>query len=212
MFNKLALAGAFTILSTLSANALSLSVVAADCDPNASNMPGASAMIACSNDTNRNDSSAINLGAADGNFFSLGLSTDTTQTYGGGVLLRIDPAFTGPAMIVEVTTPSNHIEAAEVFVSNSTDRSSFQSVGYVNNGYGGNVAAQNTLQISGNWTYIAFFDVSRQEGANIGGLNGTASVDGFDLDSITVTAVPLPAGALLLGTAIGALLMRRRTA
>ena len=87
---------------------LSLSVVEAECDPAFGPVgPGALACGASpdANGIDRTDSSNVNLGAADGQFFSLGLSDDQSRMgYGGGILLEISPAFTGPAMSLRSQT------------------------------------------------------------------------------------------------------------
>ena len=188
---------------------LSMSVVGAECDSTLAPI-GPGGVLACgaapdANGIDRTDSSNVNLGAADGQFFSLGLSDDPArQGYGGGILLEISPAFTGPAMVFEVTNPSNHWEAAEVFVS--ADSNTFHSMGIVTNGKGGSEAAINTVAIAGVWKYIAIVDYS------LGYYGASGSEDGFDLDAITVSAVPVPAGVLLLGTALAGLGVARRKA
>jgi len=198
-------AGLFTAWTGM-ASALSLSVVAADCDPNVN---GAVAnytpfTLDCGTTTDRQDSGNVNLGAPDGEFYSLGLDANGGG-FGGLLILEIDPAFTGTAMIFEVTNPSNHLEAANVFVSNTLDAVAGFFVGSVDNGNGGSVAPSTTVNIAGGpWTYLWLQDTSRE----VYGASG--SEDGFDIDSITLTAVPLPAGVLLLGTALAGLGVARR--
>lgn len=194
--------------TTLSANAISIVSASAICDPTTT-APFVLTGAVCATDPSRTDLSAVNLGAADGNFFSLGVSA--TTGYGGYAIFELSPAFTGPAMVVEVTNPSNHLEAANVYVANSLSELNAKylasdTVGTVDNGMGGNTTANNTVTFTGVYSYIMFEDVSSLM------YSTTGSQDGFDLDSFTVTPVPLPLGALLLGTAIlGLGASRRRT-
>ncbi|MBE9636307.1 VPLPA-CTERM sorting domain-containing protein [Salipiger pacificus] len=118
---------------------------------------------------------------------------------------EIAPAFTGSAMIFEVTNPSNHYEAAQVFVSSALNWAEAQFMGTVDNGDGGNSTPTTTVNITGGpWSYLWLIDFSR------GLYNTTASVDGFDVDSIKLSPVPLPAGGLLLMGALGAFGFARR--
>ena len=206
------LASGLFVASAISAHAvvvppsMSMTVAAADCDPSNSSVVGfglvcGDAPDATGND--RTDSGNVNLGAADGAFYSLGLDANG-GLYGGIIIMEISPAFTGPAMIVEVTNPSNHWEAARVYVSN--DGVGFMDVGLVTNGKGGSEAAINTVSINGVWNYLALQDES------VATYGASGSVDGFDLDAITVAPVPVPAGALLLGTALAGFGLTRRKA
>ena len=205
---KLLAAAAATTMFGAAANAATITPVLADCDAGLSNTPAAEASVMCGG-AGRADASAVNLGAPDGAFYSLGI--DFADGLGGGAVFAIDPMFTGPAAVVEVTfTPSPHAEAAEVSVAladafGNFDASTLQSVGFVDNGEGGLVAPTTSVSFSGYWNFIVFQDVSAMY------YPGTSSEDGFDIDSVSVTTVPLPAGALLLGGALAGLgAMRRR--
>lgn len=205
-FNILAAAAA-TLFIGAAAEAATITPVFADCDAGVTNWNGAG--VACGG-AGRSDASAVNLGAGDGVFYSIGLGTSGTP---GVAVFEIDPMFTGPAVIVEVTyTPSPHAEAADVFVARSDafgnlDASTMTHIGYVDNGNGGLVAPKTTLSFTGYWNFIAFQDASEFY------YPGTSTADGFDLDSISVTTVPLPAGVMLLGGAVAGLgaLRRRKT-
>ena len=203
-------ATAATIFIGAAANAATITPVAADCDAGVANSPVYDASIMCGG-AGRSDASAVNLGAPDGDFYSLGI--DLVDGQGGAAIFEIDPMFTGPAVTVEVTyTPSPHAEAARVFVLladafGAPDIGSRQAVGVVHNGEGGLTAPQTTVNFTGYWNFIAFQDISKQYYPN------TASTDGFDIDSVSVTTVPLPAGVLLLGGAVAGLgALRRRKA
>ena len=210
---KAALAGAAMLASVTSAHALSIVDAAGSCDLTDNIIGGAFLPIVshCGVSSDRTDIDAVNLGAADGEFFSLGLIGGATL--GGLAVFEISPAFTGPAMVVEVTNPSNHWEAADIYVGTDFDDLvdnflTISSAGRVNNGKGGTETATNTVTITGVYNFILFEDASIAEYGSTG--NGTE--DGFDLDSFTVTPVPLPAGALLLGAALVGLGATRRRA
>jgi len=194
-----AAAAGFFAASAISASALPMTVLSSDCeDPADAALIG----IACGVSSDRMDPNAVNLGDADGDFFSLGLGTDGSGI-GGGILLEIDPAFTGPAILFEVTSPSNHFEAADVYVSNELIGANSVFVGTVFNSLNG-PSASNMVEIAGSWRYIGIVDVTAREFAS------TGSEDGFDLDAVKVSVVPVPAGVLLLGTALAGLGLSRR--
>ncbi|WP_375688047.1 VPLPA-CTERM sorting domain-containing protein [Pseudooceanicola sp. LIPI14-2-Ac024] len=216
---KATMAAAALTLFASAASALTITTAAANCDPNAQASalhPGFAdfAQFACGTSAARQDIDNVNLGAADGKFFSLGLAPSYFN-FGGTAVFEISPSFTGPSTVVEVTnTPSNHWEAAAVFVANSLSEL-FSAlldgdyVGIVNNGKGGTEAAITTVNFSGTYSWIAFADVSHDYYGDASA--GNRSQDGFDLDSFTVSAVPVPAGGLLLISALaGAGFLRRR--
>ncbi len=131
------------------------------------------------------------LGAVDGKFLSLGLGGDATFSFG--------QKFGSPAAVFEVTLGSvrSHIETADVFgIIGGIET----LIGQVTNAIGGG-----SFAFTGLFTQIKFVDTSP-----IGG----GSTDGFDIDAIKVSSVPLPAGGLLLLSGLGgiAALRRRRKA
>ena len=213
LLSTAALGAAFVVSSAISASALTIVAASATCDAS-SPIPASFATFTtqCATDPSRNDAGAVNIGAADGNFFSLGIN-QTPGGFGGAAIFEISPAFTGPAMVVEVTNPSNHKEAAEVFVANDlvelqTKYFAGDFAGIVDNGEGGATTANTTITITGVYKYIMFADLSHV----YYGVAGNGTQDGFDLDAFTVTPVPLPAGVLLLGTALAGLGLSRRRA
>ncbi len=200
MKKTLGIATAMFFGATAASQAATLTVVSADCDPTEAATGHAGSGLSCSSDPARTDADAVNLGAGDGDFYSLGLE--------GGVLFQLDTDFTGPSMVVEVTNGgTNHREAAEVY--GSVDGVNFDLLGTVTNQNGGaTVGGATSLNFSGVYAFLGFLDISQSYFA---GLGGTGSTDGFDLDAFTVTEVsevPLPAafplfiaGALGLGGA-----------
>ncbi len=147
------------------------------------------------------------LGAPDSKFLSLG--------FGGYAVFSFGTDFTSPGNVVEVTfDTSNYDEHADIYVGNSyagtgdvNDLSSFDFVASV-----ANTAAQGstggfTFSFPGQYTYLAILDRTLLRGTSSASLNG----DGFDIDSVSVNAVPVPAaGVLLLGALGGLGVMRRR--
>ena len=191
---SLGLATGLLFATAMTASAITFDVVAADCDPNlgaVTGVPTAGVNPGCGL-AGRDDSGAVNPGAGDytgslGTFYSIGL--------GGGIIIEVSPVFREGATIVEVTNAgSDHAESADVYVGNVADIGSMTYVGTVNNGVVG--AEVTTVDVSiagtGPWSYIALVDVSV----------GPPSVDGYDLDAISVAAVPVPASVLLLGAAV----------
>lgn len=141
--------------------------------------------------------------SGNGSFFSLGLN--------GTLVAKFDTAFTGTAMVVEVTNVgSPQREAAEVFGSN--DGMAFTSLGFVTNQTApGSMQNPGSLTFAGSYSFLGFRDVS----ASFFGRPNNSG-DGYDIDSIAVSQVapvPLPAaGLLLLGGLAGLGALRKRRA
>lgn len=204
----MSLAGAALLASVISAQAATtLTVVGAECATDApTTITGVTPKsLVCGTEADRMVSANANLGSPDGSFYSLGLAEDKSVDTGGTIAFEIAPAFAGSAMIFEVTNPSKHFEAAKVFVSTILDFATATFMGTVDNGDGGVNAPNSTVSITGGpWSYLWLVDYSR------GYYGKTASVDGFDVDSIKLSPVPLPAGGLLLLGALGAFGFSRR--
>ena len=135
-------------------------------------------------------------GAADGKFYSLGLGGTATFTFAPAHLIG------SPGNVVEITNGvrDGHVESiaiygilgmVETFLGNVT-----------------NTALSTAFTFTGSYTALKFVDTSVATASQI-----AKGRDGFDIDSITVAAVPLPAGGLLLLGALGGIAgLRRRKA
>lgn len=129
------------------------------------------------------------LGAADGaanpqfGFYSIGNGGDLTVSFG--------QTFTGPGLIFEITggTVSSYNESVDVYASVDNSAGSYSLVGQITN-----LAAQGggTVVFSNNgpFSFLKLVDTSTQTG------------DGFDVDAIGVSQVPVPAAAWLFGSAL----------
>lgn len=146
-------------------------------------------------DDNRDDVSAIEFNTpAVGNFYSLGLN--------GSVVFEITPAFTGAGMIAEVTNPSSHYEAVDIF--GSIDGAGWTLIDTLKNNTGSPSVTAASFFVSAVYSYIGFVDATGRE------FSSTASNDGYDIASFSLTAVPLPATLPLMMTAFGGLALVRR--
>lgn len=153
-----------------------------------------------------------------GGFYSLGL--------GGVAVFGFGTNFGAEATVFEVTfgctAPVNangtcsYVETADVYaLAGAYDpfdtafglsdllSLGFQKVGSIPNGVA-NTAGGASIAISGPFSFLALVDTSPSGSGR----------DGFDVDAISVSAVPLPASALMLLGALGGLgyLHRRRAA
>lgn len=162
---------------------------------------GATTVMAPTNTTNRADlgnalgaSNAYNAGnGVFGGFYSLGI--------GGSADFGFGTRFGAPGTVVEVTagTRSQHVERVSVFAFNVLT-SAWDALGSISN------QGSNTLTLAIPLPLGAVYDKLRLTDTS----PFVAGRDGFDIDSISVTAVPLPAGGLLLLGALGGLAALRR--
>ena len=153
------------------------------------------------------DDPANALGMVDGAFLSLGLGGDATFSFGTPAGAK----FGSPGVVIEVTTGvrANHVETADIYGVNGLIETLIGSIT--------NSVATNMFTFSGFFTQLKLVDTSPPGSCKnpAKGFGCVGSTDGFDIDSISVTPapVPLPAGGLLLLTAIGGIaVMRRRKA
>jgi len=154
---------------------------------------------------NNRDTLANAFGAADGVFFELGYESVFEFQFG-------DPtgrSFFGPGSIVEITfgNPDNFPEAVMVQVGLKGNPGSFITANpnpVINNGAGGSSA----FTFTGVFDTVRLTDVTRATFP--GGAGSTGKTGGFDVDAIGVNPVPLPAGGLLLLTALGGVAALRR--
>lgn len=148
------------------------------------------------------------LGARDGKFFSLGLGKYADFTFGQD--------FTGAGAVYEVTYGAvvGWPEFIDILVYNSPDDSGAVVIASAVR----NTLAQTgaTFSFSGTWDTLRILDVTARECGLDNTLNCTQSADssgadGFDVDAVGVSVVPLPAAAwLLLGVSGGLFAAKRR--
>jgi len=161
------------------------------------------------------------LGAPDGSFLALGLTTDATLTDENEVGFAVfgfgDSFIGGEASVFEVTFNCSlsgdgsctYPESTAGYFGNDYDFGShdladvlddFTFAGEILNGDAQNGGA---VLIPGSFDYIALIDTS--------GLNypDGPSFDGFDVDAVGVSEVPLPGAALLMGSGLLAAAARR---
>lgn len=135
----------------------------------------------------RADPSAA-LGANDGAFVSLG--------FGGSLVLGFSTPFRAVGQVFEITfnNPANHRESADLYVGNGAGWTLVGSL-------------KNTLSLAFNFagvfTQLKLVDTSNSRGATF---------DGFDVDAVSVSPVPVPAAGLMLGAALLGLGSLRRRA
>lgn len=139
------------------------------------------------------------LGASDGAFYSLG--------FGGSIILgfaeSLFPAGTVSALEITFNRPSSHKEAAEIFTLDSAFNI-VESLGIVENEPDGAGSKKATKE----FTYIKLVDVTKSF------YGTTTSYDGYDVDSVSIAPVPLPAAGVLMLAGLGgfAALRRRKNA
>lgn len=139
------------------------------------------------------------LGETDGKFYSLGLGGSAIF----GFAIDLFPAGTVSAFEITFNRFSEHNEAAAVYTLDSAFNV-VQSLGTIVNKPDGN----GSVYASQAFSYIRLVDVSQSY------FDVTQSFDGYDVDSVGVAPVPLPAAGVLLLAGLGgfAALRRRKTA
>lgn len=128
------------------------------------------------------------LGEEDGSFLSLGLGEYADFTFG--------TKFTGQVSVFEITFGARKGHDEYALVTGFLDGQA-TVLGLINN--------QNP---ESSLTFTGVFDMLRIRDVTIGNLlnpNDANNRDGFDIDAVSVSAVPLPAGAALLLGGLGAL-------
>lgn len=135
------------------------------------------------------------LGSTVGDFFELG--------YGGVVDFTFGKLFTGPGHVVEVTfsVPPRFPESVQIQAGR---KGVFTDVAIVTNAQAQFVPGA-SFDLSGAYDTLRLIDTSP--------VRANAPTGGFDVDTISVAAVPLPAAGLMLLGALGGLaLFGRRKA
>jgi hypothetical protein len=142
----------------------------------------------------RSDPEAVK-GPADGIFYSLGIGGNLVLDFGAGVRVNT------PGLVSEVTFKlAGYFERMSIFVSKSLVFSD-PAVATISNQTAGLPGGAALTFVSDSFRYVKLVDFST---------SGVAR-DGFDLDSISFTEVPVPASGLLMGAALFGLgAMRRR--
>lgn len=141
----------------------------------------------------RSDPNAV-IGAADGIFYSLGL--------GGNLVLDFGEQVGSPGMVTEVTFRlEGYIEKMEIYVSSTLDFLA-AAVATVSNQSAGLPGGAVVTFSSDPFRYVKLVDISPV----------VKGRDGFDVDSISFSPVPVPAAGLLLGGALFGLGALRRRA
>ena len=154
--------------------------------------------IVCATQDSRKSVGAIdfNQNPTGGDFYSLGLN--------GTLYFQIEPDFSGPGVIFEVTNPSNHKEAVDIYVS--VDGADWgDPIARLTNDITSSGPSSKSFFVNGIFSYIGFVDVSKDEFGT-----GTSSTDGYDIASFSLTAVPMPATLPLMLTAFGGMAVVRR--
>ncbi|MDO5614120.1 MAG: VPLPA-CTERM sorting domain-containing protein [Paracoccus sp. (in: a-proteobacteria)] len=133
------------------------------------------------------------LGATDGQFFEIGNFDEVIFTFG--------TSFKSPSTVAEVTfnNRAGWVEQALVYVGNLSNPNSWTLV---------NEAPISNANPTATFTFDGIWDAMKFVHFDTGNLRGAGS---FDIDSVRVAPVPLPAtGLLLLGALGGVAALRRR--
>ena len=161
---------------------------------------------ACSKPSRYNPNNAK--GAPDGRFYSLGLTTyndDGSVDDEGSITLGFGTTFPTQQDVgvwevtYNISPTSRHREAVDVYAIMGGVETLLGRLTNLNGG--GKVLAGMGFE------YIKLVDATLNEF----GRSGTTSFDGFDVDSVSVAPVPLPAAGLMLLAGLGGFgVMRRR--
>lgn len=135
------------------------------------------------------------LGATDGAFYALG--------FGGSIVLGFTqsmfPAGTVSTMEITFNRMIGHDEAVQIFTLDDM-QNVVEDLGVAVNNPDGSTRQRANAPFS----YIRLVDVSKSVFPN------TTSFDGYDVDSVAVAPVPLPAAGVMLLAGLGGLAMVRR--
>ena len=160
------------------------------------NFGGCTHPAGCTNPTRIDPQNA--LGATDGKFYSLG--------FGGSLTVGFSqPKFTIGTGTTRVSTyevtynreTANHHEAVDVYAVLAGVETLVGTMINTN--------AKNSLLVTSSFDSIKFVDATRR----MFGKN-TSSFDGFDIDSVSIAAVPLPAAGAMMIAGLGGLAALRR--
>ncbi|NNU14870.1 hypothetical protein HK107_00855 [Parvularcula sp. ZS-1/3] len=165
--------------------------------------------------SNNRDNPLNALGAPDGSFLALGLTNADGSNPGFAVFSFGASVVTGPATVWEVTFncrqqqdgSCSYPESVDVYYGTdyafgSNDFSDLSDFTFAGTLFNGDANSGASVIVNDVFRYIALVDASKRDYPN------GPSTDGFDVDSVSVAAVPIPAAALLFAPVAFAL--RRR--
>lgn len=152
-----------------------------------------------------NRDNPLNAITDDGTFFSLGFGgvfqVELTKTVPNGKIRFFE---TTTRCDGDASTCTNHPESVEVFTSTFMNADLDDTTGYTSLGVFGNNDAQPeaSIDVLQPFKFVTFIDVSDP---------ASTSFDGFDLNFVEITPIPLPMSAwMLLGGLTGVGLLRAR--
>lgn len=143
----------------------------------------------------RSDPLAV-IGPADGVFYSLGFGGDMVLDFGAGFVKA-------PGTVSEITFKlEGYIEKVKILVSKTRDFTGAESA-VVSNQTAGLPGGASLTFAAPSFRYVKLVDMSAR---------GYGARDGFDVDSISFSPVPVPAAGLMLAGAVAGLGALRRRA
>ena len=145
----------------------------------------------------RSDPNAVK-GPADGVFYSLGKGGNLVLDFGNGFVKA-------PGQISEITFRlEGYLEKVRIYVSETLDFTGAESI-VVSNEQAGLPGGTSITFATAAFRYVKLVDIGPRN-------NGEFGRDGFDVDSISFSPVPVPAAGLMLAGAVAGLGALRRRA
>lgn len=145
----------------------------------------------------RSDPEAVK-GKADGIFYSLGKGGNLVLDFGNGFVKA-------PGNVSEITFRlAGYLEKVRIYVSETLDFTGAESV-IVSNKTAGQPGGASLTFAAPSFRYVKLVDIGPANDGDFG-------LDGFDVDSISFSPVPVPAAGLMLAGAVAGLGALRRRA